>query len=605
MNRLKRRLFCICGCNCCGWYIFSCYLNRPRDNLFGDTSSTHGDTSSTYRDTSSTHGDTSSTHGNTSSIYGDTSPTHEDKSSTHGDTSSIHGDTSLPHGDTSLIHGDTSSTHKDRSSTHGNTSSTHGDTSSTQGDTSSTHGDTSSIHGDTCLIHGDTSSTNGDTSSTYGEKSSMYRDTNGNTYSKHRDKNSIHGGTYPAYEGGTSAKHVDLCMEQGSYMETLEPEIETPTPDKNAIGQHMGTQAQHIDTEAPHIETIPPQRKTQTPLRKALSLPTETLVLNMDTLTHKMETVSLNGETSTTHEYNNLQYKATNTTKREIIITNEGTTSIHGDTWSTNTEICTTYKVTSTADENSRTKHEANNTHEDSATTYELAASQDENTITQNVLASTPDIKQADTVLDDTYNPIVNGNITLEDIQTIHDAQVRMKASEQTLAPQNPPSYQAANLGRLAKTFIFLTTMVFPCYSLFFDMGYTDITAITSLWSYLYNTRNTSNSSTFLPEPIFESANNTPTLCKTYTATLFDGLETGNAWNIVSGNLTSLCAFYILSCISMIISPIISSLKWAYRTSVALSEPSQENADDELPLGGFLFHFSSLYYLIFRIFDSL
>ena len=97
-------------------------------------------------------------------------------------------------------------------------------------------------------------------------------------------------------------------------------------------------------------------------------------------------------------------------------------------------------------------------------------------------------------------------------------------------------------------------------------MGYSDFMAMSSLGEYVYHIRSQIYLMNTEPQGYITSNNE-----KTFDTVVC-------LWWI-------LVVFYLVSCVFMLLSPIVSSLRTAFRTAVDLSDTSLEQAGAEVSLG--------------------
>ena len=132
-----------------------------------------------------------------------------------------------------------------------------------------------------------------------------------------------------------------------------------------------------------------------------------------------------------------------------------------------------------------------------------------------------------------------------------------------------PQAQQTARPNWLAKTCCIFTTVGFPCALISVDMGYTDVQAIISLRHYFVNNNNTA---------VLLHNNETG-------GGLFSTLRTEQTLLIVKVLWYALFIMYLVSCLSLLFSPVISSLKMACRTSLRMADAYLEQTAEDRSLG--------------------
>ena len=231
-----------------------------------------------------------------------------------------------------------------------------------------------------------------------------------------------------------------------------------------------------------------------------------------DTSNRQGEIVSINGDAGTAQDETVHQQSKTNTKNQESSFDDSVPTTLDTshdikDTTSDNT--CTTHDNTGIAHDNTDTPHDNTDTNSDNTDTTNTDTAPENTDPTH---AKTP------------ANPNTSHNI------------------RETTQQDEPVNRHTTLPGYLTKTRFLITTVIIPCIIIFLDMGYSDLLAIISLYSFQYQ---------------------------------FLGIAL--TWCLI--------VIYAISIVFMLLSPIISSLKTSYRTAVDLSDTSLEKTGAELSLG--------------------
>ena len=129
------------------------------------------------------------------------------------------------------------------------------------------------------------------------------------------------------------------------------------------------------------------------------------------------------------------------------------------------------------------------------------------------------------------------------------------------MSSTHPPPTHQPNLSTKIKTF-FLSIFV-PCGLIILDMGYSDTIVILELLIYI----------------------DTPTGTGTAKVLTDVGIDTDYTWNMLVDMWFILILLYIVSALSLLFTPFLSSLLTSYRTALAMGNTEDEKAGTATPMG--------------------